>query len=73
MIDVHFENIHSQIINHISKAESDLKICVAWFTDVDIYNSILEVQKKNHLIYMHNIIYHILVWYSPIHYLASFT
>jgi phosphatidylserine/phosphatidylglycerophosphate/cardiolipin synthase-like enzyme len=52
MIDVHFENIHSQIINHISQAESDLKICVAWFTDVDIYNSILEAQKKGVLVYL---------------------
>ena len=46
MIEVHFENIHNQIISHISKAESDLKICVAWFTDVEIYNAILDVQKK---------------------------
>lgn len=52
MIDVHFENIHTQIINHISQAESHLKICVAWFTDVDIYNSILEVQKKGVLVYV---------------------
>lgn len=52
MIDVHFENIHSQIINHISQAENDLKICVAWFTDVDIYNSILEVQKKGVSVYV---------------------
>lgn len=52
MIDVHFTNIHSHIINHISKAESDLKICVAWFTDVDIYKSILNVQKKGVLVYI---------------------
>ena len=52
MIDVYFENIHTQIINHILQAESDLKICVAWFTDVDIYKSILEVQKKGVLVYV---------------------
>lgn len=52
MIDVHFENIHSQIINYISEAESDLKICVAWFTDVDIYNTILEAQKKGVSVYV---------------------
>ena len=52
MIDVHFDNIHNQIINHISQAESDLKICVAWFTDVDIYNTILEVQKKGVSVYV---------------------
>jgi len=52
MIDVHFEKIHSQIINYISQAKSDLKICVAWFTDVDIYNSILEVQKKGVSVYV---------------------
>jgi phosphatidylserine/phosphatidylglycerophosphate/cardiolipin synthase-like enzyme len=50
MIDVHFENIHNQIINHISKIEHELKICVAWFTDVDIYNKIIEVQKKGVLV-----------------------
>ena len=52
MIDVHFENIHTQIINHISQAEIDIKICVAWFTDVDIYNAILKVQKKGVLVYV---------------------
>lgn len=52
MIEVYFENIHSQIINHISQAETDLKICVAWFTDIDIYNSILDVQKKGVLVYV---------------------
>jgi phosphatidylserine/phosphatidylglycerophosphate/cardiolipin synthase-like enzyme len=52
MIEVHFDKIHNQIINHISQAEVDLKICVAWFTDVDIYNSILEVQKKGVLVYV---------------------
>ncbi len=52
MIEVHFENIHIQIIKHISQAESDLKICVAWFTDVDIYNSILKVQKKGVSVYV---------------------
>ncbi|MBU3658693.1 MAG: DUF1669 domain-containing protein [Flavobacteriales bacterium] len=52
MIEVHFENIHRQIINHISQAKSNLKICVAWFTDVDIYNSILEVQKKGVYVYI---------------------
>jgi len=52
MIEVHFDNIHRQIINHISQAESDLKICVAWFTDIDIYNTILEVQKKGVSVYV---------------------
>lgn len=52
MIEVHFDNIHNQIMNHISQAESCLQICVAWFTDVDIYNSILKVQKKGVLVYV---------------------
>jgi len=46
MTAVYFDNIHKQIINHISQSKSDLKICVAWFTDIEIYNSILDVQKK---------------------------
>lgn len=37
-------------MNQISQAKRDLKICVAWFTDVDIYNSILKVQKKGVLV-----------------------
>jgi phosphatidylserine/phosphatidylglycerophosphate/cardiolipin synthase-like enzyme len=46
MIDVFFDNIHSQIIKQISEAKNGIKICVAWFTDVDIYHSILIAQKR---------------------------
>lgn len=46
MVEVYFENIHTEIIRHISESKKELKICVAWFTDVDIYNSILAIQKK---------------------------
>lgn len=46
MIEVYFENIHKHIIYHISQAKSDIKICVAWFTDFDIYTAILETQKN---------------------------
>ncbi|MBB6682279.1 DUF1669 domain-containing protein [Aequorivita sp. 609] len=46
MTEVYFENIHEEIINEISKAQKSLKICVAWFTDVEIYRTILNVQKK---------------------------
>ena len=46
MVEVYFENIHTEIIRHISTSRKEIKICVAWFTDMDIYNCILEIQKK---------------------------
>jgi phosphatidylserine/phosphatidylglycerophosphate/cardiolipin synthase-like enzyme len=46
MVEVFFDNIHSQIIRRISEAKTGIKICVAWFTDVDIYQSILVAQKR---------------------------
>lgn len=52
MIQVHFEDIHKRIIEQISNARNVLKICVAWFTDVDIYRAILEIQKKGVFVYV---------------------
>jgi phosphatidylserine/phosphatidylglycerophosphate/cardiolipin synthase-like enzyme len=46
MVKAYFENIHLQIIHHIEKAQSDVKICVAWFTDFEIYSMLVEKQKS---------------------------
>lgn len=46
MTEVYFSGIHDEIITQISTAKSSLKICVAWFTDVDIYQSIIQAQNK---------------------------
>ena len=52
MTEVYFEDIHNQIIKHISAANSSLKICVAWFTDVEIYQSIIHAQEKGVQVYI---------------------
>lgn len=46
MAEVYFDNIHLEIIRLINSAQKSLKICVAWFTDYDIYRSLLLAQKK---------------------------
>lgn len=46
MIKAYFENIHLQIIHHIENAQSDIKICVAWFTDFEIYSKLVDKQKE---------------------------
>lgn len=46
MIEVYFDNIHEHIIQTIRQAKKELKICVAWFTDWNLYQSVLEVQDK---------------------------
>ena len=45
MVKAHFNNIHLEIINQIEAAQSDIKVCVAWFTDFDIYSMIVSKQK----------------------------
>ena len=45
MTEVYFEDIHNQIINQISASNKSLKICVAWFTDVEIFNE-LKLRKE---------------------------
>lgn len=52
MTEVYFEDIYLQIIRYISTANSSLKICVAWFTDIDIYKSIIEAQEKGVRVYI---------------------
>lgn len=46
MINAYFENIHIQIIKEISRAQQSIKLCVAWFTDVELYNHILRAQER---------------------------
>ena len=46
MIDVYFENIHEQIRSHLKQASRDIKLCVAWFTDSDLYDVILEAKRN---------------------------
>jgi len=46
MVKAHFNNIHIEIINLIETAQTDIKICVAWFTDFDIYSKIVAKQKQ---------------------------
>lgn len=46
MVKAYFENIHLQIIHHIQNAKSDIKICVAWFTDYEIYSKLVDKLKE---------------------------
>lgn len=46
MVKAHFKDIHIEIINLIEMAQTDIKICVAWFTDFDIYSKIVAKQKQ---------------------------
>jgi phosphatidylserine/phosphatidylglycerophosphate/cardiolipin synthase-like enzyme len=46
MVKAHFNNIYLEIISQIEAAQSDIKICVAWFTDFDIYSKIVVKQKE---------------------------
>lgn len=46
MVKAYFENIHLQIIDRIENAQSEIKICVAWFTDFEIYSKLVEKQKS---------------------------
>jgi len=46
MVKAYFNNIHLQIIHHIENAQFDIKICVAWFTDYEIYESLVEKLKQ---------------------------
>ena len=52
MTEVYFEDIHNQIINQISASNKSLKICVAWFTDVEIYQSIIQAQNRGVQVYI---------------------
>lgn len=40
-MEVHFRNIRNQIINQINSAEKEINIAVAWFTNLDLFTTIL--------------------------------
>ncbi len=46
MIEVYFDNIHDVIIHNINSSKNAINICVAWFTDQDIYNSLVQAQRR---------------------------
>ena len=46
MVKAYFDNIHREIINELNSSKRDIKICVAWFTDFDIYSKIVDKQKE---------------------------
>jgi hypothetical protein len=46
MIDVYFENIYEQIQSYVEQAKRDIKLCVAWFTDSDLYRAILNAKRN---------------------------
>lgn len=46
-IDVKFKGIKDQIIENISKAKNSLKIAMAWFTNYDIFEKLLELRERN--------------------------
>lgn len=46
MVKAHFKDIHLQIIYQIKNAQSDIKICVAWFTDFEIYETLVNRLKE---------------------------
>jgi phosphatidylserine/phosphatidylglycerophosphate/cardiolipin synthase-like enzyme len=46
-IDVFFDDIHLIIIKHLEEAKLEIKIAVAWFTDIDIYKTLVKKAKNN--------------------------
>lgn len=46
MVQAYFKNIHREIINELNSSRENIRICVAWFTDYDIYKTIVERQKN---------------------------
>lgn len=46
MIQVYFDHIHLEIINLLKQADTEIKICVAWFTDKDIYHTLVKKAKE---------------------------
>jgi hypothetical protein len=40
--NVYFEDIHTQIISELKKAEKDITIAVAWFTDEEIFRTLCQ-------------------------------
>lgn len=45
-IKAYFENIHEVIIKELAKAQQEILVAVAWFTDQELYQSICDRLKK---------------------------
>lgn len=50
MIHSHFKNIKKHILEELSKAETSILIAVAWFTDNDIFNLLVQKASQNVLV-----------------------
>jgi len=46
MVKVYFENIRTQIINQLEKAEKEIKVAVYWFTNHDLFDTLLDKTQK---------------------------
>lgn len=46
MIEAHFENIRNLIIDNIRTSKSEIKIAVAWFTQRQLYDSVLDALER---------------------------
>ena len=47
MIEAHFENIRNLIIDNIRASKSEIKIAVAWFTQRQLYDSVLDALERD--------------------------
>lgn len=46
MIEAHFENIRNLIIDNIRASKSEIKIAVAWFTQRQLYDAVLDALQR---------------------------
>lgn len=47
MIEAHFENIRNLIIDNIRASKSEIKIAVAWFTQKQLYDAVLDALERD--------------------------
>lgn len=47
MIEAHFENIRNFIIDNIRASKSEIKIAVAWFTQRQLYDAVLDALERD--------------------------
>lgn len=47
MIEAHFDNIRNLIIDNIRASKSEIKIAVAWFTQRQLYDAVLDALKRD--------------------------
>lgn len=46
MIEAHFENIRNLIISNIKNSKTEIKIAVAWFTQKQLYDAVLDALER---------------------------